>query len=210
MRLFNSERGRAKFLILFLLSLLSGVLLSIADLYSERGTAEPGDLPEVDALICLAGGQGRIAASAELFVKLIAQHPGKDPVFYVMGMGKDAGWEAFEAQLSPELLAKIPRHRVVLETKSRNTIENSKMILREAGARRWARVLIATSSYHLKRARYLFEREAKFDPDFKVDWIPLQIDPFTPGVWWTNRDALFLTATEWTKWVYYRATAWQP
>ncbi len=109
----------------------------------------------------------RITAAAEL-----ARRYPKARVVFSGGTGAlayDEGSEAPFAQRELEALG-VARDRILLEDRSRNTVENalySKQIAQPKPGERW---LLVTSAYHLPRAMGVFRKVGfKVDP-YPVDW----------------------------------------
>ncbi len=119
------------------------------------------DMPTADAIVVLGGGMedsqaipypdmggpaDRVWHAARLY------KAGKAPVVIPTGVGED--------QTAVPLLLDlgVPASAIQVETASRNTDENARFtaaLLTRLGARR---VLLVTSAWHMRRARWLFER----------------------------------------------------
>jgi hypothetical protein len=81
------------------------------DLYDYQDTVDGVRLPEVDAIVCLAGGRGRIAAAGDIWYRYweLAHSPligagrkaiaDQVPILYLSGMGKGSGLNALKKQL---------------------------------------------------------------------------------------------------------------
>ena len=134
------------------------------------------DLPEADAVVVLGGGVGANTNNlvyAELFTSADrALHAarivkaGKAPVVIASGEG--------EREASLPLLKEfgVPEEAILIENESRNTEENAryvaKMFADRPGRRR---VLLVTSSWHMRRALLMFRRHAG-----DVEVVPAPID----------------------------------
>ena len=134
------------------------------------------DLPEADAVVVLGGGVGADTNSlvyAELFMgadrvlhaaRIVKA--GKAPVVIASGEG--------EREASLPLLKEfgVPEEAILIENESRNTEENAryvaKMLADRPGRRR---VLLVTSSWHMRRALLMFRRHAG-----DVEVVPAPID----------------------------------
>jgi len=128
----------------------------------------------IDAIVILAGGAhrgGGILPPAELAsaswprfwrgVELYREMSGKVPIVYSGGSGKLFRPEVFEAALAREyaLSLGIPEEDFLIEDVSRNTYENAVQTARLLAVRvrgRPPRVLLVTSSIHLRRALLAF------------------------------------------------------
>src|SRR4051794_1415407 len=86
------------------LGFLTLAFLLAGEIYDYHDTVHLDSLPEVDAIVCLAGGRGRIAAAEELWYRYYneSQLPGHSnkaiPVLYFSGMGQKANWNALVKQ----------------------------------------------------------------------------------------------------------------
>ena len=204
--------------------LLGGVGLAYllaGEIYDYQDSVDGVHLPQVDAVVCLAGGRGRIGAAGDLWYRYWELSrtplkeagpvpvPGTPPVFYISGMGPQSNYGVFARQLRRGVKEVIHPEQVVLETESTNTESNARWLARYAYAHRWERVLLITSSYHMKRARYLFERVLKEmapSPDrvVAVETFSVYQDPFDPEEWREGLHGTRVTLTEYFKWIYYR------
>lgn len=93
-------------------------------------------------------------------------------IIYSGGTGRIIRRHGVEAEIAADLFESIglPRERLVLEGRSRNTAENaefSRMLAAPKPGERW---LLVTSAYHMPRAMGLF-RAAQFPVEaYPVDW----------------------------------------
>lgn len=72
----------------------------------------------------------------------------------------------------------VPAAQIVVEDRSRNTIENARLSAPLAAARGWRRLLVVSDAYHLPRALYVFRR-------FGLSVHPAAARPQRPGRdWW--------------------------
>jgi uncharacterized SAM-binding protein YcdF (DUF218 family) len=198
-----------------LLGVLVGVLLfatvMAGEIYDYQDTVDGVHLPPVDAIVVLAGGRGRISSAGDLWYHYhsldhsLAQSPQSSPVLYVSGMGHQSNWTSFAKQVRRGVVEVMRPDDVVLETESANTEENARWLVRTVKQRGWHRILLTTSSYHMKRARMMLEKT------FKLENIPLTIetlsiyqDPFEPVEWRSSLLGVRVTLTEYFKLVFYQ------
>lgn len=134
------------------------VYYSAGIIYDFEDTVSEANLPPVDVLVVLAGAKGRIAEASDLWYRYWEKNPNRTPVFYVSGMGPQADWSVLEQQIRPQVIQALDPARVVLETHSEDTKENAHWFARYAYRHGWRHMMLVTSSYHMKRARYIFER----------------------------------------------------
>lgn len=126
-----------------------------------------------DAIIVLAGGitnQETLPNSVKKRVVLAKQLYDKKVSPCILMSGKWSGyWDYMpphytEAELMREYAISIglPKSAILVEEYSQSTFENalyvSKLFLEPRG---WKNVLVVTSDFHIKRARYIFEQLLK-------------------------------------------------
>jgi uncharacterized SAM-binding protein YcdF (DUF218 family) len=66
-----------------------------------------------------------------------------------------------------------------------NTREEAQALRLLAGERGWKRVLVVTSNYHTRRARYIFRK--LFEPQIAVLAEPARDSDYHPDRWWESR-----------------------
>jgi len=205
------------FLLIFLGMGLGAFILafvSAGEIYDYQDTVDGGNLPPVDAVVCLAGGRGRIAAAGDIWYRYWEMSegypPGKPPVLYISGMGHQSTWAALALQLRAGVFKVMKSENAVMEKESVNTDENARWLVNYAKEKGWKRILLMTSRYHMKRSRYFFENTAKaFKVPLEIETLSVYQEPFEPGEWRTDLHGVRVTLTEYLKWVYYRAF-WRP
>lgn len=188
------------------------------EIYEYQDTVDGVHLPDVDAIVCLAGGRGRIAAAGDIWYRywelahtpLVGTGknsvPDKTPILYLSGMGQKSTWKVLGKQLRRGVLDTIKPENVVLETESVNTEANARYLARYAKAHQWEKILLMTSPYHMKRARFIFDGILKAQ-GLAVDIETLSVyqEPFEPGEWRSSFHGTRVTITEFLKWVYYKS-----
>lgn len=173
--------------------------------------------PEVDVIICLGGGRGRLTAAGELWYRywqLAQEKQISIPILYLSGMGPQANWTVLSRQIRPAILQKIRPENVIIEKESSNTDANARWFARYAQPKQWHHVLLVTSSYHMKRAHYIFNRVlneglSKDQPPIAIETLSIAQDPFTPQLWRSEATGIRVTLWEYFKWVYYYLV-WKP
>jgi len=186
----NSWRRRLLIISAALLVLLVVAGLS-AWLFPQKILTMDGGPVTADVIVVLGGGlHERPERAAELF-KL-----GEAPKILISGAG--------DSDINERLLKKngVPAAAILMEGKSRTTIENAEFsvpLLRKLGARR---VIIVTSWYHSRRALHCFEHVA---PDLIFYSRPSYYG--YPRVEWTGTNLTGYVKTEYVKllgyWVRY-------
>jgi uncharacterized SAM-binding protein YcdF (DUF218 family) len=187
--------------------------LLAGDIYDYKDTAQRDSLPQVDAIVCLAGGRGRILAAGELWYQYLdrvleasAETESSIPILYFSGLGHQATWSLLTRQLSRRVLQVVQPEDVIIENESANTDENAKWLLKIAQERNWKRIVLLTSSYHMKRANYIFARVLKAGGlSVQIDTLSVTQEPFSSKQWRSGFWGIRVTLLEYLKWIYYKS-----
>lgn len=182
------------------------------EIYNYQDTVDGAHLPDLDAIVCLAGGRGRIATAGDVWFRYweMAQAtepvPAKVPVLYFSGLGRQVTWPQLSKQLRRGILPFIRPDGVVIENESSNTDTNAQWLARYARDKGWKKILLLTSSYHMKRSRYLFEKVLKAQGvHVEVETLSVYQEPFTADEWRSDLNGFRVTAFEYLKWIYYKS-----
>jgi uncharacterized SAM-binding protein YcdF (DUF218 family) len=135
------------------------------ELSAARGTAYLNEAAE------------RITAAAAL-----ARTYPQARIIYSGGTGRFISGKGVEAEIAAGLFESIglPRDRLILEGRSRNTVENAEFSLALAAPKPGERWLLVTSAYHMPRAMGIF-RAAQFPVEaYPVDWRTAAADDLFP------------------------------
>jgi uncharacterized SAM-binding protein YcdF (DUF218 family) len=122
------------------------------------GTPAPSDTPKVDAIVVITGGKGRIEHAASLLADgkgkrlLIA---GADPSVRKVDLVRRLGGKE-----------KLLKCCVDLGSESVDTRSNAEEANRWLQRRRYKSMRLVTSDWHMRRARYEFNRQ--IDNDIKI------------------------------------------
>lgn len=211
-------RAGATYLAFTVMGMTLGALLLAyvlaGDIYEYQDSVDGTHLPQVDAIVCLSGGRGRISAAADTWFRYweLAQRPHPAgatplplPLLYISGMGHQSTWTVFARQLRRGVLEVIKPDNVIIETESENTDANARWVARQAELHGWHRILLMTSRYHMRRARFMFERVLVApDKPFLIETMSVYQEPFEPGEWRTSPHGIRVTLVEYFKWIYYK------
>lgn len=175
----------------------------VARLEREYPPADPAESPEAPAIVVLGGtlqpglaprkgpeladSSDRLLHAARLF------RAGKAPL--VVASGGRFPWsrrERSEAAEMADLLAEwgVPREAILLEERSATTSENASEMARLLGARGVRRVLLVTSSLHMRRAIASFRAQGLEPIPSPCDALVAGRGPATALDWLPRPDAL--------------------
>lgn len=178
------------------------------EIYEYQDSVDGVHLPEVDAIVVLAGGRGRIATAGDLWFRYwenAQEQRTKPPVLYFSGVGALTHFKDVTHQVRRGVMETLKPEYVVLENKSENTVENAEEWVAIAKERKWNRMLLVTSSYHMLRAKWIFETILKQEK-YKAEIATLSVlqDPYEPREWRYSYQGIRVTLMEYFKWIYYR------
>ena len=90
----------------------------------------------------------------------------------------------------------VPKDKILTVSHSaENTREEAQILLQQANEHRWHSVIIVTSNYHTRRARYIFVRV--FPQQIGVTVSGANDGAFDPDHWWQSRLGLKEMTREW-------------
>ena len=188
----GNSNGAQRGGILFNLIILLCFVVFCAVLYLARGpilrfTAEAwiieDPLGKADALIVLSDDNfyaDRATRAAELF------REGKAPL--IVASGRRLRPNAGIAELMEHDLIErgVPKEKIVrLPQDADSTREEAEAVLRLVKERKWHSVILVTSNYHTRRARYIFRRV--FPQGIEVSVASARDGDFDPQHWWEKR-----------------------
>lgn len=80
----------------------------------------------------------------------------------------------------------VPKDKILrVANDSDNTREEAKTLAQVAKQKKWRSVIVVTSNYHTRRARYIFSHI--FPKDIKIKITGAHDDDFDPESWWEKR-----------------------
>ena len=143
-------------------------------------------IDKADAIIVLSDDNfyaDRATRAAELF------REGKAPL--VVASGRRLRPSAGIAELMEHDLVErgVPRDRILrFAHDADGTREEAEALARFAKERKWRSVIVVTSNYHTRRARYIFRRV--FPQDIEVRVASARDGDFDPQRWWEKRKSV--------------------
>ncbi len=188
---------------------LAFACLWAGDVYDYQDTVARGNLPQVDGIVCLAGGRGRIGLAGDIWLQYQEMSQVKKsktvPVLYLAGMGPQVHWLQVIKQFKPQVQKVIGPENVFIENESSNTVANAVWLAEFARKKNWHQILLLTSSYHMKRAQLIFEKVLKTRGNsVQLDTLSVYQDPFSRAHWRYDTNGMRVTLFEYVKSLYYR------
>ncbi len=191
MRKRRLDEGQGGGVFLKMIVLLS-IVVSCAALYLVRHpifrfAAESwiieDSLDKADALLVLSGDSfygDRATRAAELF------REGKAPV--VVASGRRLRPNAGIAELTEHDLVErgVPKEKILrFAHDADGTQEEAEALAKLARTKKWRKVIVVTSNYHTRRARYIFRQV--FPQDIETRVASARDGDFDPEHWWEKR-----------------------
>jgi uncharacterized SAM-binding protein YcdF (DUF218 family) len=143
-------------------------------------------LSKADAMIVLSDDNfyaDRASRAAELF------RQGKAPL--IVASGRRLRPNAGIAELMEHDLIErgVPKERIFrVPNESADTREEAEALLRVARQKNWRSIIIVTSNYHTRRARYIFRKI--FPQSVEICVASARDGDFDPDQWWTKRQSI--------------------
>ncbi len=146
-----------------------------------------GDTPRfADAIIVLSDDNfegARAAKAAELF------HAGWAPLVVASGRKLRPYMGIGELMVRDLNADGVPAQAVVrFDQTARNMREEAESLRGLAADRKWGRLLVVTSNYHTRRARYVFRRV--FPAQVSLAVVSAPDSEFDPDSWWETRQGI--------------------
>jgi len=147
---------------------------------SEALSPLDNDSSDVDLVVVLTGGQGRFKAGLELLKRF------PDAALLVSGAETYVTLDDVLRANDVMDLSENERSRIWLGKFSRNTVENAIEVREVAEKIEAKKILLVTSSYHVRRALELLKRELAKSPlkNPKIYYHPVESPNFPKTGWW--------------------------
>jgi len=166
-------------------------------------------LYQADAIVVLSGSSAfreRINRAAKLYIQGVASK------IILTNDNEQGGWSnklqrnPFFFERSQEQLLKlgVPKDAVeVLQQPVSSTQDEALLVKSYCDEHKLTSVLIVTSPYHSRRARWTFER-ALGAHGIKIGIDPVEIDSRSIATWWLHLSGWKMVPSEYVKMLYYR------
>lgn len=173
---FLIQGWKNKILLLIPISLLcffSSFLVSqklISDLELDYPPVDINSLPQVDAIVVLGGmmnplsyyEKAELLSSADRLTDTVVLWRNKksSSIIFTGGSGILFQDDAIEAEQAIKVLTSlgIPKEDIILESKSRNTYENAFYVSKILEKKKWKKIILVTSAFHMRRALGCFKK----------------------------------------------------
>jgi len=198
-------------LLLFLILLTAGVAAFLH--YGGRVLQQEDPLQKADAIFVLAGTRAeRLLEGLDLFkggyAPVLLLSPGRpepgERLFHERGISFP-----LEVEVQREALVEsgVPPAAIIADTGYvDNTAQEAILLRGYIQSRRWRRVIIVTSKFHVRRTSFAFRREVE-GTGCEIVVRASRYDPADPANWWRTRADFRYGLSEWQKLVAYRLGA---
>jgi uncharacterized SAM-binding protein YcdF (DUF218 family) len=181
--------------LLFLVVLCGAIYLARRPILQFIGESWVVDeaMEHADAIIVLSDDNfyaDRVTRAAELI------REGKAPV--VVASGRRLRPYAGIAELMQHDLIErgVPKEKIIaFPQDAENTKEEAQALLPLVTQKNWRSVIVVTSNYHTRRARYIFRRV--FPQGIDLALVSARDGDFDPEQWWTKRKSFKELTREW-------------
>ena len=174
--------------------------LGAGAVYDYKDTLQSTEtLPNVDAIVVLSGGRGRLRVAGDLWHQYFLNKKNRLPTLYLSGLGRQAGFSVLEAHLRKEVLRDLMLRHVIIENESTNTEENALWLKRYQRKHQWRRILLVTSNYHMRRSKLILEKT--LGNEVVMETFSVVQEPLSGASWRSDMNSIRVTLTEYIKWL---------
>jgi len=82
-----------------------------------------------------------------------------------------------------------------------DTVSEAEAVGRELIQRKWTSVIVTTSKYHTRRAKFIWQK--MFDKQLTIYMVSAKNDPYDPHNWWQDGRQIRWLLAEYGAWVFY-------
>ncbi len=109
----------------------------------------------------------------------------------------------YEDSIRILVLLGVPRHKIipVSAEDAYDTVSEANIVGKEIIEAGIARIILATSKYHTRRARFIWQN--MYPERLSVSVVPASSDIFDPRGWWRDGKQIRWVLSEYGAWVYY-------
>lgn len=165
-----------------------------------------------DAVVVLCTGveyYPRLIEGAELFKKGFARNVviNGNRKTDVMRSLEEKGFERccpwYEESLRILSMFGVPKDQVmhISAEDAYDTVSEADIVGREILQREFTKIIIATSKFHTRRARFIWNK--RFGDRLSICTVSAKTDPFDPKSWWKEGRQIRWVLAEYGAWIYY-------
>lgn len=180
---------------------LTGILLIMLTIFLIAGRilviSQP--LKKADVIIVLGGGTWERTVYASKLYK------GNFSEYVILTNGGSRNHPSTrESEIEIKSLVKsgTPKEVIIPELKALSTYENAKYTKELLKEYNFSSAIIVTSSYHTRRAQYIFNKVYK-ESGIRLSYYAAPVEDFNPQLWWLSVNGWKYTLSEYTKLVWY-------
>jgi len=82
-----------------------------------------------------------------------------------------------------------------------DSVSEAEVVGRELIGRKWTTVIITTSKYHSRRAKFIWQK--RFGKQLTLLMVSAKTDPYDPNNWWKDGRQIRWVLSEYGAWIYY-------
>ena len=164
------------------------LLISLADSFNHNYSDSPKDS---DLIVMIGGDTGRLKRAAELYADGYADYVMITPVINIPGL---------EQNIAAAADYGIPESALIADYTAESTYTNATAVIDYIEENNMTSALIATSDYHIKRTKYIFEKEN--DGRFTFKYVAALSK--NGDRWYDTSDSFFIWWSEYIKIWWYR------
>ena len=164
------------------------LLISLVDSFQHNYSDNPGDS---DLIVMIGGDNGRLKRAAELYQDGYADYVMITPVINIPGL---------EQNIEAAREYGIPESALIADYTAKSTYTNATAVIDYMEENNMISALIVTSDYHIKRTKYIFEKEN--DNRFLFKYIAALSKKGER--WYDTSDSSFIWSSEYIKIWWYR------
>lgn len=153
-----------------------------------------------DTIVVLSGGGNvsRVTKGVELYQKGYSSRIIMSGGGNVTSKFKEADLMSMEAQDQG-----VPFTSILLESESKSTYDNAVYVKNIIQRYNLKSILLVTSNYHTRRAKYIFEEVFK-NTSVEIITVSAPDSEFSPSTWWKNHEGQQRALTELANLIIYR------
>jgi len=82
-----------------------------------------------------------------------------------------------------------------------DSVSEAEVVGQELIARKWTTVIVTTSKYHSRRAKFIWQK--KYGKQLTIFMVSAETDPYDPNNWWTDGRQIRWVLAEYGAWIFY-------